>query len=199
MEITMLMVKELREKTGAGILDCKEALKTTEGNIEKAIDYLRKKGILAAARRAGRAVQEGLVEAYVHIGGKIGVLVEVNCETDFVAKTPDFKDFARNLAMHIAATNPLCIQREELSSEILEKEREIYREQAMESGKPEKIIDKIVQGRMEKFYKEVCLLEQPYVKDPNITIKDLLNQMIAKLGENTTIRRFTRYQLGVET
>ncbi len=199
MEITMLMVKELREKTGAGILDCKEALKTTEGNIEKAIDYLRKKGILAAARRAGRAVQEGLVEAYVHIGGKIGVLVEVNCETDFVAKIPDFKDFARNLAMHIAATNPLCIQREELSSEILEKEREIYREQAMESGKPEKIIDKIVQGRMEKFYKEVCLLEQPYVKDPNITIKDLLNQMIAKLGENTTIRRFTRYQLGVET
>lgn len=199
MEITMLMVKELREKTGAGILDCKEALKTTEGNIEKAIDYLRKKGILAAARRAGRAVQEGLVEAYVHMGGKIGVLVEVNCETDFVAKTPDFKDFARNLAMHIAATNPLCIQREELSSEILEKEREIYREQAMESGKPEKIIDKIVQGRMEKFYKEVCLLEQPYVRDPNITIKDLLNQMIAKLGENTTIRRFTRYQLGVET
>lgn len=199
MEITMLMVKELREKTGAGILDCKEALKATEGDIEKAIDYLRKKGILAAARRAGRAVQEGLVEAYVHMGGKIGVLIEVNCETDFVAKTPDFKDFARNLAMHIAATNPLCIRREEVSSEILEREREIYREQAMESGKPEKIIDKIVQGRMEKFYKEVCLLEQPYVRDPNITIKDLLNQMIARLGENTTIRRFTRYQLGVET
>jgi len=192
------MVKELRERTGAGILDCKEALKATEGDVEKAIDYLRRKGLLAAAKRAGRATQEGLVEAYIHIGGKIGVLVEVDCETDFVAKSQDFKDFVRNLAMHIAATNPLCIRREDLPTEVVEKERDIYREQALELGKPEKVIDKIVEGRMGKFYKDVCLLEQPYVRDPEITIQDLVNQMIAKLGENIAIRRFTRYQLGVE-
>lgn len=199
MEIKASMVKELREMTGAGILDCKEALKATEGDVERAIDYLRRKGLLAAAKRAGRATQEGLVEAYIHTGGKIGVLVEVDCETDFVAKNQDFKDFVRNLAMHIAATNPLCIRREDLPSEIVEKERDIYREQALESGKPEKVIDKVVQGRMGKFYKEVCLLEQPYVRDPEITIQDLVNQMIAKLGENVAIRRFTRYQLGAET
>ncbi|HIC91385.1 MAG TPA: translation elongation factor Ts [Syntrophaceae bacterium] len=198
MEIKAPMVKELRERTGAGILDCKEALKATEGDVEKAIDYLRRKGLLAAAKRAGRATQEGLVEAYIHIGGKIGVLVEVDCETDFVAKSQDFKDFVRNLAMHIAATNPLCIRREDLPTEVVEKERDIYREQALELGKPEKVIDKIVEGRMGKFYKDVCLLEQPYVRDPEITIQDLVNQMIAKLGENIAIRRFTRYQLGVE-
>jgi len=197
-EIKAPMVKELRERTGAGILDCKEALKATEGDVEKAIDYLRRKGLLAAAKRAGRATQEGLVEAYIHIGGKIGVLVEVDCETDFVAKSQDFKDFVRNLAMHIAATNPLCIRREDLPTEVVEKERDIYREQALELGKPEKVIDKIVEGRMGKFYKDVCLLEQPYVRDPEITIQDLVNQMIAKLGENIAIRRFTRYQLGVE-
>lgn len=199
MEIKASMVKELREMTGAGILDCKEALKATEGDVERAIDYLRRKGLSAAAKRTGRATQEGLVEAYIHTGGKIGVLVEVDCETDFVAKSQDFKDFVRNLAMHIAATNPFCIRREDLPSEIVEKERDIYREQVLESGKPEKVIDKIIQGRMEKFYKEVCLLEQLYVRDPEITIQDLVNQMIAKLGENLAIRRFTRYQLGVET
>jgi len=198
-EIKASMVKELREMTGAGILDCKEALKATEGDVEKAIDYLRRKGLSAAAKRTGRATQEGLVEAYIHTGGKIGVLVEVDCETDFVAKSQDFKDFVRNLAMHIAATNPFCIRREDLPSEIVEKERDIYREQVLESGKPEKVIDKIIQGRMEKFYKEVCLLEELYVRDPEITIQDLVNQMIAKLGENLAIRRFTRYQLGVET
>jgi len=197
-EIKAPMVKELRERTGAGILDCKEALKATEGDVEKATDYLRRKGLLAAAKKAGRATQEGLVEAYIHIGGKIGVLVEVDCETDFVAKSQDFKDFVRNLAMHIAATNPLCIRREDLPTEVVEKERDIYREQALELGKPEKVIDKIVEGRMGKFYKDVCLLEQPYVRDPEITIQDLVNQMIAKLGENIAIRRFTRYQLGVE-
>lgn len=199
MEIKASMVKELREMTGAGILDCKEALKATEGDVERAIDYLRRKGLSAAAKRTGRATQEGLVEAYIHTGGKIGVLVEVDCETDFVAKSQDFKDFVRNLAMHIAATNPFCIRREDLPSEIVEKERDIYREQVLESGKPEKVIDKIIQGRMEKFYKEVCLLEELYVRDPEITIQDLVNQMIAKLGENLAIRRFTRYQLGVET
>jgi len=198
-EIKASMVKELREMTGAGILDCKEALKATEGDVERAIDYLRRKGLSAAAKRTGRATQEGLVEAYIHTGGKIGVLVEVDCETDFVAKSQDFKDFVRNLAMHIAATNPFCIRREDLPSEIVEKERDIYREQVLESGKPEKVIDKIIQGRMEKFYKEVCLLEELYVRDPEITIQDLVNQMIAKLGENLAIRRFTRYQLGVET
>jgi len=198
-EIKASKVKELREMTGAGVLDCKEALKATEGDVEKAIDHLRRKGVLAAAKRAGRATQEGLVEAYIHTGGKIGVLVEVDCETDFVAKNQDFKDFVRNLAMHIAATNPLCIRREDLPSKIVEKEKDIYREQALGSGKPEKVIDKIVQGRMGKFYKEVCLLEQPYVRDPEITIQDLVNQMIAKLGENVAIRRFARYQLGMET
>jgi len=198
-EIKASKVKELREMTGAGVLDCKEALKATEGDVEKAIDHLRRKGLLAAAKRAGRATQEGLVEAYIHIGGKIGVLVEVDCETDFVAKNQDFKDFVRNLAMHIAATNPLCIRREDLPSKIVEKEKDICREQALESGKPEKVIDKIVQGRMGKFYKEVCLLEQAYVRDPEITIQDLVNQMIAKLGENVAIRRFARYQLGMET
>ncbi len=199
MEIKASKVKELREMTGAGVLDCKEALKATEGDVEKAIDHLRRKGVLAAAKRAGRATQEGLVEAYIHTGGKIGVLVEVDCETDFVAKNQDFKDFVRNLAMHIAATNPLCIRREDLPSKIVEKEKDIYREQALGSGKPEKVIDKIVQGRMGKFYKEVCLLEQPYVRDLEITIQDLVNQMIAKLGENIAIRRFARYQLGMET
>ena len=199
MEIKASKVKELREMTGAGVLDCKEALKATEGDVEKAIDHLRRKGVLAAAKRAGRATQEGLVEAYIHTGGKIGVLVEVDCETDFVAKNQDFKDFVRNLAMHIAATNPLCIRREDLPSKIVEKEKDIYREQALGSGKPEKVIDKIVQGRMGKFYKEVCLLGQPYVRDPEITIQDLVSQMIAKLGENVAIRRFARYQLGMET
>ncbi len=199
MEIKASMVKELREMTGAGILDCKEALKASEGDLERAIDHLRRKGLSAAAKRAGRATQEGLVEAYIHTGSKIGVLVEVDCETDFVAKSQDFKDFVRNLAMHIAATSPLCIRIEDLPSEIGEKEKAIYREQALESGKPEKVIDKIVQGRIEKFYKEVCLLEQSYVKDPEITVQDLVNQIIAKLGENVAIRRFTRYQLGVET
>jgi len=198
-EIKASKVKELREMTGAGVLDCKEALKATEGDVEKAIDHLRRKGVLAAAKRAGRATQEGLVEAYIHTGGKIGVLVEVDCETDFVAKNQDFKDFVRNLAMHIAATNPLCIRREDLPSKIVEKEKDIYREQALGSGKPEKVIDKIVQGRMGKFYKEVCLLGQPYVRDPEITIQDLVSQMIAKLGENVAIRRFARYQLGMET
>jgi elongation factor Ts len=198
LDITASMVKQLRERTGIGVLDCKEALKATDGDIEKAIEYLRRKGLLAAAKRSGRATQEGAVEAYIHVGSKIGVLVEVNCETDFVARNQEFKDLVRNLAMHITATNPLCIRREELSEEIIEKERDIYRQQALESGKPEKVVDKIVEGRIGKFYKEVCLLEQAYVKEPDMTIQDLLNETIAKLGENISIGRFTRYQVGVE-
>jgi elongation factor Ts len=195
-EVSANMVKELREKTGAGMMDCKKALAETGGDFQKALDYLRQKGLATAAKRAGRVASEGRIGSYIHAGGKIGVMVEVNCETDFVAKTDDFQAFSKDIAMHIAASNPSCIRREEVTVEVLEREKEIYRAQARDAKKPEKVIDKIVEGKLEKFYGETCLLEQPFVKDPDLTIQDLLNGLIGKLGEKIEIRRFTRYQVG---
>ena len=196
MEVSASMVKDLREKTGAGMMDCKKALAESGGNFEKAVDYLRQKGLATAARRAGKVASEGQIGSYVHAGGKIGVMVEVNCETDFVAKTDDFQAFAKDVAMHIAASSPLYIQRENVPPEALEREREIYRAQAREAGKPEKIMEKIVEGKLEKYYSEVCLLEQPFIKDPDRTMQDLLNGLIGKLGEKVEIRRFIRFQVG---
>lgn len=196
MEITASMVKELREKTGAGMMDCKKALSETNGDMEKAAEYLREKGIASAAKKAGRIAAEGVVESYIHAGGRIGVLVEVNCETDFVAKTDQFKSFVRDIAMHIAATNPKYITREEVSQEEVQKEREILTQQALNEGKPENIVGKMVEGRLDKFYKEICLLEQSFVKDPDKTIETLVKEQIAKIGENINIRRFVRYELG---
>lgn len=195
-EITAALVKELRERTGAGMMDCKKALSATDGDLEKAIDFLREKGLAAAAKKAGRVAAEGLVEAYIHGGGRIGVLVEVNCETDFVAKTDAFKELVKDIAMHIAATNPSYLKREEVPTAELEHEQAVLAEQARNEGKPEKIIEKMVAGRIEKYYKEVCLMEQPFVKDPDKAISDLITESIAKIGENISIRRFTRYQLG---
>ena len=195
-EITAALVKELRERTGAGMMDCKKALAATEGDMDKAIDFLREKGLAAAAKKAGRIAAEGLVESYIHGGGRIGVLVEVNCETDFVAKTDAFKSLVKDIAMHIAAANPSYLRREEVPAAELEHEKMVLSEQARNEGKPEKIIEKMVTGRIEKYYKEVCLLEQPFVKDPDKTISDLITESIAKIGENIAIRRFTRYQLG---
>ncbi len=197
-DITAQMVKELREKTKAGMMDCKKALKECGGDMEKAVQWLRQKGLAVAAKRAGRSTTEGVVQSYIHAGNKLGVLVEVNCETDFVAKTDQFIQFAKDIAMHIAATNPVCIRREEVPEDLLNKERELYEKQAKEQGKPDHIIEKIVSGRIEKFYKEICLLEQPFVKDPEKSIQDLLNELIASIGENITIRRFARFQVGVE-
>lgn len=196
MEISVSMVKDLREKTGAGVMECKKALMETHGNLEAAITYLRERGILTAARRAGRVASEGLVGSYVHTGGKVGVLVEVNCETDFVARTEEFHALVRDIAMHIAALQPQYVQREDVPQGVVEKEKAIYMTQALESGKPEKVIDKMVEGRIERFFSEVCLLEQPFVKDPNITVQRLLTDMIARLGENITIRRFARFKVG---
>ena len=182
-EITAALVKELRERTGAGMMDCKKALSATDGDLEKAIDFLREKGLAAAAKKAGRVAAEGLVEAYIHGGGRIGVLVEVNCETDFVAKTDAFKELVKDIAMHIAATNPSYLKREEVPTAELEHEQAVLAEQARNEGKPEKIIEKMVAGRIEKYYKEVCLMEQPFVKDPDKTISDLITESIAKIGE----------------
>jgi elongation factor Ts len=196
LEISASLVKELREKTGVGIMDCKAALQECEGDINKSIDFLRKKGIATAKKRGSRSTSEGQIQSYIHAGGKIGVMVEVNCETDFTGKTSEIGGFAKNLAMQIAATNPIAIDRESIPAPVLDKERDIYATQAKESGKPEKVIDKIVEGKLKKFYSEACLLEQAYVKDPDLTVQDLLNEMIAKTGENIIIRRFTRYQLG---
>jgi elongation factor Ts len=196
LEISASLVKDLREKTGVGMMDCKKALQESGGDLQAAIDYLRKKGIATAKKRGGRATSEGQVQSYIHGGGKIGVLVEVNCETDFSAKTSDFSEFVKNVAMQIAATNPISIDREGVEPQTLEKEKEIYMTQAKESGKPEKVWDKIVEGKMKKFYSESCLLEQPFVKNPDITVQDLLNELMAKTGENILIRRFSRYQLG---
>ncbi len=195
MEVTAGMVKDLREKTGAGMMDCKKALSETGGNFEKAVDYLRQKGLATAAKRAGRIASEGRIGSYVHAGGKIGVMVEVNCETDFVAKTEDFQVFAKDVAMHIAASNPSYLRREDVPLQALEREREIYRLQAREAGKPEKIIEKIIEGKIEKYYSEVCLLEQSFVKDPDLTVQELLNGLIGKLGEKIEIRRFSRFQV----
>ena len=194
--ITSAMVKELRERSGAGMMDCKKALTETNGDVEKAIDFLREKGLAAAAKKASRVAAEGIVEAYIHGAGRIGVLLEVNCETDFVAKTEGFRGLARDIAMQVAANNPLYVAREEVAEELLQHERDVLRAQALNEGKPEKIVDKMVEGRIEKYYKEVCLLDQDFVKDPDKTISDLITESIAKIGENISIRRFTRYYLG---
>lgn len=196
MTITTELIKKLREKTGVGIMDCKTALKECDGDIDKSVEYLRKKGIATAQKRNDRITSQGQIQSYIHAGGKIGVMVEVNCETDFTGKTADFTTFVKDLAMHVAATNPVSVDREGVPSELLEKEKDIYATQARETGKPEKIIDKIVEGKLNKFYSESCLLEQAFVKNPDISIQDLLNEMIAKTGEKMVIRRFVRYQLG---
>jgi elongation factor Ts len=196
MAISASQVKELRERTGAGMMDCKNALEEANGDMNKAIEILREKGLSAAAKKAGRIATEGVVESYIHAGGRIGVLVEINCETDFVAKTDAFKEFARDIAMQIAASSPKYVRREDVPQEDLEKEREILRAQALNEGKPEKIVEKMVEGRLGKFYEETCLLEQQFIKDPDKTISQLLNEKVAQIGENISIRRFVRYELG---
>ena len=195
-EITAAMVKELREKTGAGIMDCKSALKEKNGNLDEAVTYLREKGLASASKKGGRVTSEGLVGSYIHAGGKIGVMVEINCETDFVARTDDFVNFVKDIAMHVAAAAPVALKREDVPAETVEAERSIYRTQALESGKPEKIVDKIIDGKMEKFFKESCLMEQAFVKDTDLSIEDYVKQMIAKTGENISIRRYVRYVMG---
>jgi elongation factor Ts len=192
------MVKQLREKSGAGMMDCKQALVECDADIDKAVDFLRKKGLATAQKRAGRAMTEGTIQSYIHMGGKLGVLVEVNCETDFVAKNEDFVQFAKNIAMHIAATNPLGVREEDVTEETIQRERDIYQAQALETGKPENVVTKIVDGKMNKFFKENCLLNQPYVRDPDLAVEDVLNELIAKIGENITIKRFVRFQTGEE-
>ncbi len=196
MKITSQMVKELRDKTNAGMMDCKRALEETEGDLEKAVDLLRQKGLSVAAKRADRATSEGNIECYVHAGGKLAVMVEVGCETDFVAKTDDFLAFSKDIAMHIAAVGPLAISREEVPQDMVERERDIYVNQAKEAGKPENIIDKIVTGKVDKYVAENCLMEQKFIKNPDLTVQDMLNELIAKMGENISVKRFARYQLG---
>ncbi len=196
MKITSQMVKELRDKTNAGMMDCKRALGETEGDLEKAVDLLRQKGLAVAAKRADRATSEGVVECYIHAGGKLGVMVEVGCETDFVAKTDDFQAFAKDVAMHVAAVSPVSVTREEVPAEMVEREKDIYINQAKDSGKPENIIEKIVSGKIEKYLSEICLMDQKFVKNPDITIQDLLNELIAKMGENISVKRFARFQIG---
>ncbi len=198
MDITAAMVKELREKTNVGMMDCKKALHETNGDMEKAVDLLRQRGLAKAASRAGREATEGMVHAYIHAGGRIGVLLEVNCETDFAAKSEDFGEFVKNVALHIAACNPLAITAEELPQDVVEREKAIYVAQAKESGKPDNIVEKMVEGKMRKFYEESTLLQQAYVKDPDKTIQDYLNELTASIGEKIMIRRFVRYQLGGE-
>lgn len=196
MEVSATVVKELREKTGAGIMDCKKALAETGGSLEKAVDYLRQRGLAAAVKKADRIAADGAVGAYVHPGGKIGVLVEINCETDFVARTAEFQTLLKDIAMQIAAASPRYVRPEEVSADELEKEREIYRRQALESGKPQQVVDKIVEGKMGRFYSEVCLLEQAFIKDPDRKVSDIVNAAMARLGENIQVRRFARYHLG---
>ena len=194
--ITAELVKQLRERTGAGMMECKKVLEETDGNVEKSILLLRERGLAAAAKKAGRIAAEGIVDSYIHGNGRIGVLVEINSETDFVAMNEDFKVFVKDIAMQIAATNPQCVRREEVDGEVIEKEKEILRTQALNEGKPANIVDKMVEGRIEKFYKEICLLEQPWVKDPDKTIQQLLSEKVSTIGENITIRRFVRFERG---
>lgn len=195
-EITAAMVKELREKTGVGMMDCKKALQAKNGDMSAAVDYLREKGLAAAAKKSGRIAAEGVVESYIHMGGRIGVLVEVNCETDFVAKTDEFHELARDIAMHIAASKPEFVSREEIPAEVLDHERSIYRTIAENEGKPANIIEKIVEGRIDRYAKDICLLDQPFVKDPDMTVGELLNAKVAKIGEKISVRRFVRYERG---
>jgi elongation factor Ts len=194
--ISAAQVNELRKVTGAGLMDCKKALQETDGDQEKAVDYLRKKGLAAASKKSGRVASEGAVSSYIHAGGKIGVLLEVNCETDFVAKNDSFQNFVKDVAMHIAAASPMYVRREEVAADVLEREKEIYRSKARESGKPDNIIEKIIEGQVNKFYADICLLEQAYVKDPDKTIQTYLNETIATIGENMSIRRVARFVLG---
>ncbi len=196
MAISAAEVKSLREKTGAGMMDCKKALQESGGDLDKAIDYLRKKGLQKVEKKAGRSTQEGIIQSYIHPGSRLGILVEINCETDFVARTDDFLTFTKDVAMHIAAAKPIVVEREQMSRDVVEKELEIYRAQAREQGKPENIIEKMITGKLDKFYQENCLLEQAFVKDPDKTIRDLLTEIISKLGENIVIKRFVRFQLG---
>jgi len=196
MEVSANAVKELRERTGAGMMDCKKALAETAGDQQKAVDYLRQKGLAAAAKKADRVAADGAVAAYVHPGGKIGALVEINCETDFVGRTAEFQTLLKDVAMQVAAANPRYVRREEIPAEELEREKRIYRQQALDSGKPEKIVDKIIEGKMERYYSEVCLLEQAFIKDQDKKVVDVVNEAIARLGEKIQIRRFERYHLG---
>ena len=196
MDVSASVVKELREKTGAGMMDCKKALTETAGDVQKAVDYLRQKGLAAATKKADRFAADGAVAAYVHAGGKLGALVEINCETDFVARTTEFQALLKDIAMQVAAANPRYVRREEIPEAELDKEKTIYRQQALESGKPEKIVDKIVEGKMERFYSEICLLEQSFIKDQDKKVSEIINDAIARLGENIQIRRFARYHLG---
>jgi len=198
LSITSSMVKELREKTGAGMMDCKEALTKCSGDFEKAIDHLRKKGMSSATKRSSKAAKDGVIASYIHMGGKIGVLVELNCETDFVAKTDDFRLLAKELTMHVAAANPRYLKSEDIPAEVLEREKEIYRSQALAEKKPEKIWDKIIEGKLKKYYEDVCLMDQKFIKDTALTIGTLVSNMIAKTGENIVIRRFVRFQLGAD-
>lgn len=198
MSISAKQVKELKERTGIGLMACKEALKETDGDVDEAVKTLRKKGMAEAEKKAGREVDEGLIHSYIHPGGKIGVLVEINCETDFIAKTDDFKQFAKNIAMHIAASDPIAITEDEIDEETVKEEKEIYREKAEADGKPEDIIPKIVNGKIDKFFEENCLMKQDYVKDPDMTVEEYIKQTIAQIGENLNIARFTRYKLGEE-
>lgn len=198
MSITSKMVKELRDKTAAGMMDCKKALTETDGDMEKAIDLLRQKGLAVAAKRAGRATSEGIISTYIHAGGKLGVMVEVGCETDFVAKTDKFIEFAKDVAMHIAAANPVSVTREDVPDAVVAREKEIYIQQGLDSGKPENIVEKMVTGKIEKFIAEIVLLEQPFVKDPDRTIQEILTDLVGKMGENITIKRFVRFQIGEE-
>jgi elongation factor Ts len=196
MEISAELVKKLREKTGVGLMDCKEALKNADGDMEKAIEYLREKGLAKLQKRMGKVASEGVIASYIHTGGKVGTMVEVNCETDFVANTKEFQEFAKDIAMQITASNPIYVKREDIPEEVKEKEKNIYRKQAIESGKPEKILDKIADGKMEKFYQEVCLIEQPFIKNQDITVKELLEELVVKMGEKILVNRFMRFQLG---
>ncbi len=196
MEITSKMVKELRDKTNAGMMDCKKALSETNGEMEKAVDFLRQKGLAVAQKRADRATSEGVVETYIHAGGKLGVMVEIGCETDFVAKSDMFQEFSKDIAMHIAASNPLAIKREDIPEDLVAREKDIFTNQALESGKPENIVEKIVNGKIDKYFSEVTLMEQKFVKNPDVSIQDLLNEIIAKIGENISVKRFARFQVG---
>ncbi|TET16643.1 MAG: translation elongation factor Ts [Candidatus Cloacimonadota bacterium] len=196
MDIPIEKVKELRERTGAGVLDCKKALETTKGDIDKAIDHLRKTGIAKAEKKLLRKTEEGIIQTYIHPGSRLGVLIELNCETDFVAKTDDFKKLGKNLAMQIAASNPIAIHRKDIPENIIEREMSIYRTQISESGKPDNIVDKIVEGKLNKYFKEACLLEQPFVKDTNLTVEDYIKENIAIIGENISIKRFARFRIG---
>lgn len=198
MAITSKMVKDLRDKTQAGMMDCKKALEKTEGDMEKAVDLLRQKGLAVAAKRAGRATSEGVVETYIHAGGKLGVMVEVGCETDFVAKNDDFREFARDIAMHVAAANPVAITREDVPVDVVAREKAIYVQQALDSGKPEAIVEKMVTGKIEKYLAEIALMEQKFVKNPDLSVQDLLNELVAKMGENISVKRIARFQVGAE-